>query len=189
MTIRLLTRTEIRNLAKDLDICEKANVESVNTDGGVLVPDEFLANVIWLTEQYGVARRLLRREAYAHTLESCELVHQAWARLLASELRARADASPGEVVALAVLHMRRELVDHARRRLCGFDIDALDAGMRVRRAHKNRVGLAGDVDVVGVLAAAGEKAIVFFATNRCADIGQVNEVGCTHVCTPEKNKK
>jgi len=70
-------------------------------------------------ELRGVARRLLRREAYAHTLESCELVHQAWARLLASELRARADASPGEVVALAVLHMRRELVDHARRRRAG----------------------------------------------------------------------
>ena len=79
-------------------------------------------------------------------------------------------------------------VDHAGRSLSGLDVDALDACMRMRRAHKHRVGLAGDVDVVGVLAAAGEKAIVFFATDRCADIGQVNEVGCTHVCTPEKNK-
>jgi len=42
----------------DLDICEKANVESINTDGGVLVPDEFMSQLVWLTEQYGVARKV-----------------------------------------------------------------------------------------------------------------------------------
>lgn len=63
-----------------------------------------------------VARALLRREPYAHTLESCELVHQAWARLLAGDLRQVAVDEPQRVIALAVTNMRRELVDHARRR-------------------------------------------------------------------------
>lgn len=63
-----------------------------------------------------VARALLRREPYQHTLESCELVHQAWARLLQGDLRDVAADDPGAVVALAVMNMRRELVDHARRR-------------------------------------------------------------------------
>ena len=63
-----------------------------------------------------VARALLRREPYAHTLESCELVHQAWARILAGGLREVAQAEPKQVIALAVMNMRRELVDHARRR-------------------------------------------------------------------------
>jgi len=63
-----------------------------------------------------VARSLLAREPYDHTLESCELVHLAWARLLNGNLRLLAEQSPGEVIALAVTNMRRELVDHARRR-------------------------------------------------------------------------
>ncbi|MEQ1568357.1 MAG: sigma-70 family RNA polymerase sigma factor [Myxococcota bacterium] len=63
-----------------------------------------------------VARALLRREPYAHTLESAELVHQAWARLLNGELRTLAESEPSQVIALAVTNMRRELCDHARRR-------------------------------------------------------------------------
>jgi RNA polymerase sigma-70 factor, ECF subfamily len=63
-----------------------------------------------------VARALLRREPYAHTLESAELVHQAWARLLNGDLRELATSEPGQVIALAVTNMRRELCDHARRR-------------------------------------------------------------------------
>lgn len=37
---------------------EKAMSETANVDGGILVPQEFAARVIWLTEKYGVARRL-----------------------------------------------------------------------------------------------------------------------------------
>jgi len=62
------------------------------------------------------ARRMLRAEPYDHTLESCELVHQAWARLLNGDLARLATDSPKDVLALAVLNMRRELVDHARKR-------------------------------------------------------------------------
>lgn len=73
-----------------------------------------------LAEVYGelrkTARRMLRKEPYLHTLESCELVHQAWARLLNGDLAKLATDSPKEVLALAVLNMRRELVDHARKR-------------------------------------------------------------------------
>ena len=76
------------------------------------VPD--LAGVY--AELRRTARRMLRKEPYLHTLESCELVHQAWARLLNGDLAALATDSPREVLALAVLNMRRELVDHARRR-------------------------------------------------------------------------
>ena len=63
-----------------------------------------------------VARAMLRREPYAHTLESCELVNQAWARILHGDLRSAAETDPKSVLALAVTNMRRELVDHARRR-------------------------------------------------------------------------
>ena len=63
-----------------------------------------------------IARRMLAREPYQHTLESCELVHLAWARVLNGQLAELADDSPSEVVALAVKNMRRVLLDHARRR-------------------------------------------------------------------------
>lgn len=75
-------------------------------------------------ELRGVARGLLAREPYQHTLESCELVHLAWARLLNGDLRALAQDEPREVIALAVMNMRRELVDHARRRRAAKRPDA-----------------------------------------------------------------
>ncbi len=63
-----------------------------------------------------VARAMLRREPYDHTLESCELVNQAWMRILNGGLADLAREEPTDVIALAVTNMRRELVDHARRR-------------------------------------------------------------------------
>ena len=45
-------------------------------------------------------------------------------------------------------------------------------GVRVRRAHEHRVGLVGQVDVVGVLARAGQEAIVFLAPEGLADVRQ-----------------
>lgn len=44
--------------ANDLAIVGKASSETNNASAGVLVPPEFYANVMWLTEQYGVARKL-----------------------------------------------------------------------------------------------------------------------------------
>ena len=85
-----------------------------------VVPPAAPADAPDLAEVYGelrkTARRMLRKEPYLHTLESCELVHQAWARLLNGDLARLATDSPKDVLALAVLNMRRELVDHARKR-------------------------------------------------------------------------
>lgn len=44
--------------AADLDITRKAQVEFNNQLGGALVPAEFMPNLVWLTEQYGVARKV-----------------------------------------------------------------------------------------------------------------------------------
>jgi len=75
-------------------------------------------------ELRGIARNLLSREPYDHTLESCELVHLAWARLLNGDLRVIAEQRPEDVIALAITNMRRELVDHARRRRAAKRPDA-----------------------------------------------------------------
>jgi len=75
-------------------------------------------------ELRGIARSLLSREPYAHTLESCELVHLAWARLLNGDLRILAEQRPEDVIALAITNMRRELIDHARRRRAAKRPDA-----------------------------------------------------------------
>jgi HK97 family phage major capsid protein len=42
----------------DIDICRKAQVEFNNQLGGALVPIEFLPNLVFLTEQYGIARKV-----------------------------------------------------------------------------------------------------------------------------------
>jgi HK97 family phage major capsid protein len=44
--------------ANDLEIMQKAQVEFDNTLGGYLVPEEFVAQLLYLTEPYGVARRV-----------------------------------------------------------------------------------------------------------------------------------
>jgi HK97 family phage major capsid protein len=44
--------------AADVAICQKAQVEFNNQLGGALVPQEFAPQLIWLTEQYGVAKKI-----------------------------------------------------------------------------------------------------------------------------------
>jgi HK97 family phage major capsid protein len=44
--------------ATDIAICRKAQVEFNNQLGGALVPQEFAPQLIWLTEQYGVAKKI-----------------------------------------------------------------------------------------------------------------------------------
>jgi RNA polymerase sigma factor (TIGR02999 family) len=68
------------------------------------------------TELRRTARRLLRREPYDHTLESCELVNRAYERLLRGSLSDDVLTDPHAVLKLAITNMRRELIDHARRR-------------------------------------------------------------------------
>src|SRR5262245_44707248 len=58
------------------------------------------------------------------------------------------------------------------------DVDALDVGVRVRRAHKHGIGLARTADIVGVLAFAGDETLVFLAPYWRAD------AGCAHGLPP-----
>ena len=62
--------------------------------------------------------------------------------------------------------------DHAGHSSRRGDVDLLDPGVRMRRAHEHRAGLARPADVVGVLALAGDEAEVFLAAHRCADPGR-----------------
>jgi hypothetical protein len=70
---------------------------------------------------------------------------------------------------------------HAGHGLGLADVDALDDRVGVRRAHEHGIALVREVHVVGVLAAAGQKAIVLLAADRLADVRQVGKIGCTHV--------
>lgn len=85
-------------------------------DRGAALTDDAERLTTVYRELRAVARRLLDREGRAHTLESVELVNQAFAKVLGGELREAAIADPSRYVALLVLDMQRELVDHARRR-------------------------------------------------------------------------
>jgi hypothetical protein len=46
------------------------------------------------------------------------------------------------------------------------------------------MALVGQRDVVGVVARAGQEAVVFLAPQGLADMGQVREVGSTHDVAP-----
>lgn len=55
--------------ANDLAIVGKASSETNNTSAGVLVAPEFMPNVLWLTEQYGVARKIANVQRFSRTDE------------------------------------------------------------------------------------------------------------------------
>ncbi len=61
--------------------------------------------------------------------------------------------------------------DHAGRLRRGFGVHALDQRVGVRRAQEPRVGLARQVDVVGVAAAAGQEPFVLDPLDGGADAG------------------
>ena len=58
---------------------------------------------------------------------------------------------------------------HARHRARGRGVDALDHAMRDAAAHHHRIGLAGELDVVGVAALAAHQRGVLGAGHRLAD--------------------
>lgn len=65
-------------------------------------------------ELRGVAHRRLRAERTGHTLQTADLVHEAYARMADAELRLKDRA---HFFALAARTMRRILVDYARARM------------------------------------------------------------------------
>lgn len=46
----------------DLELWQKVQSNLTNSVGGALIPEEFAAGLIWLTEKYGFARRLFRNQ-------------------------------------------------------------------------------------------------------------------------------
>lgn len=54
----LVNKSTYERLDEDLKICEKAGSHVNMTTGGALVPDDFRAQLIYLSEDFGVARRL-----------------------------------------------------------------------------------------------------------------------------------
>src|SRR5262249_24444157 len=59
--------------------------------------------------------------------------------------------------------------EHAMRLRGRRRVDLLDLRVRVRRSHEHRVGLMGKLDVVGVLALAGQAPAVFLPLAARAD--------------------
>ena len=66
--------------------------------------------------------------------------------------------------------------EHAPRLRRGGGIDAEDLRVRVRRAHERGIGLLRQRDVVGVLTASGEEALVLATLDRLAD----ESLSCVH---------
>ncbi len=67
-----------------------------------------------------------------------------------------------------------EHVNHARHFLGRSNVDALDLGVGMRRAHEHGAGLARPHHVIGVLSVAGDKSEVFLAAHRRADPGRAH---------------
>lgn len=92
-----------------------------------------------------LARRSLAGERAGHTLQTTELVHEAWLRLFGTSSITIADR--GHLYALMATQMRRVLVDYARRRNA-----AKGPGAGIRVALDEAGGVAGrmDEDVIAV---------------------------------------
>ena len=69
-----------------------------------------------------------------------------------------------------------EDADHAGHLLRLGGVDRLDRGMGMRAAHEIGVGLLRKIDVVGVLALAGDEAVIFLALDACANSGIVHVI-------------
>lgn len=84
--------------------------------GRIVAGDETAWNRVYeivLGDLRRVAGAMLRRERAGHTLQTLDVVHEAFVRLVREETTPE---SRGKFLAIAALAMRRILVDHARRR-------------------------------------------------------------------------
>ena len=73
-----------------------------------------------------------------------------------------------------------EDAEHAGHRARRIGIDARDARMRMRRAHESREDLAGDAEIVGVAATAGQQPEILFPRQRLAAVTQREAVERIH---------
>ncbi len=77
--------------------------------------------------------------------------------------------------------------EHAGHGGGGFGVDRFDRRVRMRRADEIGKSLARPVDVVGVMARAGDEAAIFLATHRCADTGSTHWHCLRRFALPQRN--
>jgi RNA polymerase sigma factor (TIGR02999 family) len=92
-----------------------------------------------------LAQRYLSRERQGHTLQTTELIHEAWLRLFSTSAVAVQDRS--HLVALMATQMRRALVDYARHRNAAR---GPGSGVRVSLTAVSGLGLKPDEDVLAI---------------------------------------
>lgn len=92
-----------------------------------------------------LAHHYLAGERPAHTLQTSDLVHEAWVRLFSSEQVSVNDRT--HLVALMATQMRRALVDYARHRNAA---KGPGAGIRVSVDLVDAVGRPADEDVLAL---------------------------------------
>lgn len=92
-----------------------------------------------------LARRCLQGERAGHTLQTTELVHEAWLRLFSSSRLAVADRA--HLFALMATQMRRVLVDYARRRNTA---KGQGSGIRVGLDEAGGLPMRIDEDVLAI---------------------------------------
>ena len=92
-----------------------------------------------------LARRYLASERQGHTLQTNDLVQEAWMRLFASEGVSVQDRR--HLIALMATQMRRVLVDYARHRNA---VKGPGAGIRVSLGASDAVGARPDEDVLAL---------------------------------------
>src|SRR6266404_1513529 len=74
--------------------------------------------------------------------------------------------------------------DDARHGGCRLGVDALDPSVCMRRADERGVRLAGSVDVVGVMALAGDESLVLLAAHGGAHSGRAHVSHSLSVIAP-----
>jgi RNA polymerase sigma factor (TIGR02999 family) len=92
-----------------------------------------------------LARRYLSAERKAHTLQTTELIHEAWLRLFGASPVSVQDRN--HLVALMATQMRRVLVDYARHRNAA---KGPGAAIRVGLAEAEGVSEAPDAEVLAI---------------------------------------
>ena len=148
-------------------------------------------HVVVHLHQLGRVARLLLREGHDHGHMVAHVAHLALRQdgvlwlLHGLAIGAGDEPATGQAVDVVGRHIGAgEHAQHAGRGLGGVHLDAVDLGVGVRRAHEHRMALRGQHHVVGVLARAGEEAVVLLALKRFADVRQLGKIGCTHGPSP-----
>ncbi|MEZ5288674.1 MAG: ECF-type sigma factor [Vicinamibacterales bacterium] len=91
-----------------------------------------------------LARHYLAGERKAHTLQTTDLVHEAWVRLFSADVPVH-DRS--HLIALMATQMRRALVDYARHRNAA---KGPGAAIRISLTHLDGVGVRPEEDLLAI---------------------------------------